>query len=217
MKQCEDFKINPFDSAEAIKYSQNDIGTIEELESSVKMWLIDHYSKKVPSFATLLNEYDQHKSESPSFPSMENWTPPDRLISDQEKLLLPGPTLEVRNIRKIKLCLPITRRWVTYTSAKYEQSSRISSSYIALKNSSSTTPQFGRIENLFLHSFASKTTVLCKIALFAPPNYDEETKMWYVSLAPQCKDLYLTPEDITLPLVTGHDSTHAQIWFLNYM
>ena len=86
MKQCEDFKMYPADTEEAIKFSENDSGTKEELESTARMWLIDHYSNSVQSFSMLLKEYDQGKSEShlSSFPSMENWTPPDRLISDQE-------------------------------------------------------------------------------------------------------------------------------------
>jgi len=123
--------------------------------------------------------YDQSKHRNrvsyglSSFPSIENWIPKDRLISNDEKILLCGPTLEVKSIKQIQVCTPITRRWVTYVSAKYEQSLKVSSCYVALKKySSSRTPQFGKIENLFLHSFADKTTVICELVL--PPTMKKQ-------------------------------------------
>ena len=218
MKQSEGFKNFPADTEDILpKFSEKDISTKEKLDSSARMWLINHYSKTVLSFSTLQKEYDRSKSESHSsaFPSMEDWTPPDRVLSDQEKLMLLGPTLEVENFLKVELCLPVTRRWVTCSSAKYEQSLRISSSYVAVKNNHDNIPQFGRIGKLFLHSFVDNTTVVCEVVLFAPPNYDEETKMWYTSSKPQNTALHLL-KDLTIPLVTGHNNAQAQVWFLNY-
>jgi len=51
-----------------------------------------------------------------------------------------GPTLELNRFKYALLLL-------TYMSAKYEQSSKVCSFYVALKKSSSRRPQFGKIEN----------------------------------------------------------------------
>ena len=119
----------------------------EELESTARMWLVDHYSNSVQSFSMLQKECNQCKSEShlSSFPSN------GELDSSWFQIKKTIATLKVWNIIKFELCVPITRRWVTYTSSKYYQSSRISSSYIALKNSSDNIPWFGRIKSFCIH------------------------------------------------------------------
>jgi len=219
MQQTEDLKKDP-ELKETIKFSDADVTKTETLDRSTKPWLINHYSNNVQSYSLLLKEYDQSKHRNTvsyglsSFPSIENWIPKGRLISNDEKMLLCGPTLEVKSIKRIQVCTPITRRWVTYVSAKYEQSLKVSSCYVALKKYSSRTPQFGKIENLFLHSFADKTTVICEIVLFESPTYNEETAMWHVSSTPKPeKSLHLL-EDLSLPLVTAMEE--SQVWFLNY-
>lgn len=218
MQQCEDFNKDK----ETMKFSNADITTTETLDSSKRSWLVNHYSHCVPSYALLLKEYEQSKNRNSvsyglsPFPSIENWMPKDRVIPNNEKVLLSGPTLEVKSIKRIQLCTPVTRRWVTYMSAKYEQSLKVCSSYVALKKSSSRRPQFGKIEKLFLHLFANRTTIICEMTLFASPTFDEDTELWYVSSVPKPGTFLYLLEDLSLPLVTGHDKEESQIWFLNY-
>ena len=96
------------------------------------------------------------------FPSQENWKPPARELLPDEKELLLGPSKSVSMLKRLQMRAMTTGRWITYSASKYEQSSRVSSSYVSLNL---VENRIGQITRIFSHTFARCETIFVEISL----------------------------------------------------
>lgn len=150
------------------------------------------------------------------FPPVEEWQPSKRMLNSFEQSLLAGPTLTLVPIKRVKMKMPKTRRWIVYTAAKYETSLRVASSYVCV-NITCSKPQFGRIINLYSHTFEGYNSFISKIQLYqATAGYDEELKMWHVPQQATDRVAYHFLDQISVPLIIANDPENNFIWFLNY-
>ena len=69
---------------------------------------------------------------------------------------------------------------MTYSEAINKQSTRVSLSFVSLKQSNKQ-PQFGRINSIFTHTFAKLQTNLVDLSLFGTAVFDNDVKMWSAS------------------------------------
>ena len=137
------------------------------------------------------------------------------MLSSYEKSLLSGPSVTVHILKRAKLRMPDTNQLITYSAASYDKSSRISSSYVCI-NPGNEHPQFGRILQLYHHSFCDHTCIICEINLFQPAAYNNELNMWFVPQEVTDKTVLCFITVISPPLIISTDETDSFIWFLNY-
>ena len=193
----------------------------EDLTPNEMEELNSYYLKKLPNYAALMDEYEKEKQRSitsrrkSTFPSKENWKPPARELLPDEKELLLGPSKSVSMLKRLQIRAMRTGRWITYSATKYEQSSRVSSSYVALNLVENRTPQFGQITRIFSHTFARCDTIFVEISLFDTPMLDNDTSMWTVPL-PSRTTTITSVQDISQPLVIAREEDENALWFLNY-
>jgi hypothetical protein len=149
------------------------------------------------------------------FPPREKWTPPARKLSDHEQELLLGPSHAGIILKRLQLRDVKTKRWVTYSGANNEQSTRVSSSFVSLKQSDKP-PQFGRINSIFTHTFAKLQTNFVELSIFGTAVFDCDVKMWSASnSASATASVKIIPlQDISNPLVVAREDN--DIWFLNF-
>ena len=107
------------------------------------------------------------------------------------------------------------RKWIIYTAANNESSSRVASSYVCT-DVSNDKPQFGPIINLYSHTFGGCISVISRIKLYQAATCDTELNMWHVPQEATNRITYYLLEKISVPLIVGYDSKSSSIWFLNY-
>ncbi len=150
------------------------------------------------------------------FPSKDKWKPPARELSSDEQELLLGPSKSISMLKRVQMRASRTRRWITYSTGQYEQSSRVSSSYVSLNRVRDETPQFGRIIRIFTHTFAKCATIFLEVSLFNAPTFDNDTSMWSVPLPLGPTTCITSILDISQPLVVAREDDNNTLWFLNY-
>ena len=162
-------------------------GEGEQLPDDKKHLIVNYYAKKIPALAALIEEYEKYIDEQRAsdsqfnIPPFEQWQPSKRPLNTHEQSLLSGLSLTLTSIKRVKVKMPKTKRWVVYTAAKFETSLRVASSYVCI-NVTCHQPQFGRITNLYSHSFGGCNSFIAKIKLHQDATFDDELNMWH---APQ--------------------------------
>ena len=143
-------------------------GEDEQLTDDQKNWIIDYYTSRIPIYGSLLEEYKKAKAKKrcsrAQFPPIEHWQPSGRKINLFEQMLLSGPTLTLNSIKRVRIKMPKTKKWIVYAPESDENSLRISSSYVCA-DINNGQPQFGRIIKLYTHTFGGCNSVICKINL----------------------------------------------------
>ena len=183
--------------------------------------LNSYYLKKLPKYAAIMDEYEKEKQRSitsrrkSTFPSKEKWKPPARELSPDEQELLLGPSKSISVLKRVQMRTSRTRRWITYSTGQYEQSSRVSSSYVSVNQVGDGAPQFGRIIRIFSHTFTTCATIFLEISLFDAPVFDNDTSMWSVPLISRTTTI-TSVQDISQPLVVAREDDNNTLWFLNY-
>lgn len=193
----------------------------KELPADWKLHLTEYYAKKITVYSCILEEYEKAKLQFrrsqrlSEFPSLEHWTPSARVLQPYQKSLLLGPSLTVHILKKATQRIHDTNQMITYTAASYDTSSRIASSYVCI-NPGNESLQFGRILQLYQHSFCDHTCIICEINLFQPAAYDDAVNMWFVPQKPTDKTVLHFITVISQPLIISVDEADSFIWFLNY-
>ena len=194
-------------------------GEDEQLPDDQKCLIINYYAKRIPTYAALMEEYEKDKAKDRTsqskFPPVEQWQPSKLMLNTLEQSLLAGPSLTLVSIKRVRMKMPKTRRWIVYTAAKYETSLRVASSYVCV-NITCIEPQFGRIIDLYSHTFGGCNSFISKIQLYQAAKYDAELKMWHVPQQATDKIAYCFLDQISVPLIIANDSENSFIWFLNY-
>lgn len=198
-------------------------GKSKELPVDWKPYINEYYIKKIKVYSSITEEYEKAKLQSKrlcklsTFPSIDQWTPPTRTLSPYEQSLLLGPSLTVNIVKAAKVRMANTNQMVMYSGANYDRSSRINSSYVCI-NPGNEHPKFGRILNLYQHSFGEHTCVISEISLFPASVYNDEVNMWYVPQEVTDKTVLHFITTVSPPLIVSieSDETGSSIWFLNY-
>ena len=184
-------------------------------------WLHKYYFDTIPEYHAIVNDYNDDKvrhiklRKKSQFPSKQEWTPPMRQLTSFEQELLCGPSPSCTLLKKVQFHVPKIGRWITYSSKQFEQSSRVSSSYVCIGKDGSSTPQFGCISKLISHDWASRTEIFVLIDVYSNPSYCSELNMWFTSSHFETSTL-LSIKDISQPLVIANDEKNAIVWYLNF-
>lgn len=171
--------------------------------------------------AFLLEQYEKDKAkgrnpESQSeFPPIEQWQPSGQKLTSFEQTLLSGPSLTLHSIKRTRVKMSKTRKWIVYSAANDEVSLRIASSYVCT-DISNDQPQFGRIIKLYIHTFGGCKSIISKIKLYQAAIYDVELSVWCVPQQDTDRTAFYFLDQISMPLIVSYDDENSSIWFLNY-
>ena len=114
--------------------------------------------------------------------------PPARELSDHERELLLGPPPARTVLKRVQLRDVKSKRWITYSGTNTEQSARVSSSFVSLKEFNKP-PQFGRINCIFAHTFAKLQTIFVELTLFDTPVFHSDLNMCHHGSREVCHKL----------------------------
>ena len=179
--------------------------------------LCAHYKQSNLRYSSILDEYSRahtralNSRNKTQFPDKQLWNPPGKLLTEEERTLLVGPSSDIVYYHKLILCDTNTKRMIHF-SAKIPEA-KVCSSYVFLKDHA-TPPRFGCILSLFSHSF-SEVTFWALLDVYQDATYDKECKMWHVPVDKQPSERCIKLLNcVSYPLVVACDNTF--LWFLNY-
>lgn len=177
-----------------------------------------YYKRSNLQYSSILDEYDRahcralNARNKSQFPDKQMWNPPGKLLTEEERTLLMGPSGDIVYYQKLLLCDTNTKRMI-YFSARTPEA-KVCSSFVSLKEHV-THPRFGCIKSLFTHSFSSEVTFWVLLDVYPEATYDKECKMWHVPVdKPLSERCIIQLNGVSYPLVVACDKT--SLWFLNY-
>ena len=77
-------------------------------------------------------------------------------------------------------------------------------------------PQFGRIIDLFSHTFGGYDSFIAKVKLYQTAIHSTELNMWHVPQQATDNTAYCFLDEISVPLIIANDNETHSIWFLNF-
>ena len=187
--------------------------------------LTQEYRKFMPMSVQVLTEYEKAAERAANsrnlsfFPGKESWNPLGRSLSIRERDMLIGPLKSVTYYNKLTICDKVTNRLIEYSCTSLskfpDHIGKQTSSFVSILNS--PQPQFGCIVGLFSHLFVQETSYWAIIEQFIMSEYDDDVKMWHVSVDRSkkfCRSSVVKLHQLSYPLVAALDST--ELWFLNF-
>lgn len=171
----------------------------------------------MPNYCCCVKEYERSSRAKEVSPERADWKPSGRELSSDEKTLFKGPTNLVMFQRRVTV-VDHTGRSVDYTAAQYEKSTKFCSSYVAVKEPSSTVPRFVELAVLFEHLFAGVRSQWAILDEYLHSTQDSDSKLWRAVPHNTNRTLILL-DRLSFPLVVAKDPETGQLWFLiqNYV
>ena len=182
MKMSEETSTEPCRNIKATPARSDEL-TDDELKCSDEI-----YASTCVQYKDLLMEYEVDKARNKKikkykhFPTIANWKPLHRDLSDFEKEVVTGPRSSTTILKRVELREPGIGQWFTYSSKAYESSKRVVSSYVCVNHGicDKAIPIFGRIAKAFQHSFASTVTYFVVVDVYDTATFNAELSMWFV-------------------------------------